>query len=147
MRRSILRSVVMIIFRIHSIGSIFEANVSVGVMTILNKRSLCRSRYDLDVNSCLSLVNDAQAALIRLLISVVSCCSKVIVCPRYFARSFTGRTSILMLSIVTSFLLFDPSLLNCRLLLVDFQSHAFCTFFLKSHIILLSCSKDVENNK
>ena len=38
----------------------------------LNKQSLCGSRYDFDVSSCLFLVNDAQAALIRLLISPVS---------------------------------------------------------------------------
>ena len=38
---------------------------------MLNKRSLCRSRYDFDVNSSPYLVNDAQAAAIRLLISVV----------------------------------------------------------------------------
>ena len=55
------------------------------------------------VTSCLYLVNDAQAARIRLLISVVSCCSNVIVCPRRFAHPFTGNTS---------FLLFDPWLLR-----------------------------------
>ena len=55
-----------------------EAYVSVGVLTMLNKKNLCRSRYDFDVNSCLFLESDAHAALIRLLISVVSRCSKVI---------------------------------------------------------------------
>ena len=50
------------------------------------------------VPSCLYLVNDAHAALIRLLISVVSSCSKLSVLHK------------------------------------------------KSHIILLSCSRDVENN-
>ena len=110
-RRSILRCVDRINLscsceRVH----VPEAYVSVGVMTMLNKQSMCRRRYDFDVNSCLHLVNDAQAARTRLLISVVSCCSNVFVCPKYFAHSFTGNTSTLMLSIVTSILLFDPRL-------------------------------------
>ena len=85
-----------------------EAYVSVGMMTILNKRSLFRGKHDFDVSSCLHLVNDAHAARSRLLISVVSCCSNVIVCPRYLAHTFTGNTSTLMLSIDTSLLFFDP---------------------------------------
>ena len=109
MRRSILRCVDLILSS-HFFESFHvpEAYVSEGVMTMLNKRCLCRTGYDVDVSSCLHLLNDAQAALTRLLISVVSCCSNVIVCPRYFAHYFTGKTSTLMLSIVTSFLLFDP---------------------------------------
>ena len=60
----------------------------------------------------LYLLNDAQAALIRLLISAVSCCSNVIVCPRYFALSHAGDISTLMLLIATSFLLFEHWLLR-----------------------------------
>ena len=109
MRRSILRSVDLIL-SLSSLESVHvpQAYVSEGVMTMLNKRCLCRTGYEVDVGSCLYLLNDAQAALTRLLISVVSCCSNVIVCPRSFAHIFTGKTSTLMLSIVTSFLLFDP---------------------------------------
>ena len=62
-----------------------EPYVNVGVMTMLNTRSLCRRRKYLDVNSCLYLENDAHAGLILLYISVVSCCSNVMVCPKYFA--------------------------------------------------------------
>ena len=52
MRQSILRCVDRISFSctcesVH----VPDADVSVGVMTMLNKRSLCRRRYDLDVNS------------------------------------------------------------------------------------------------
>ena len=109
MRRNILRCVERIKFSC-SCESVHvpEAYVNVGVMTVLNKRSLWRRRYDLDVHSCLHLVNDAQAALFRFFISVVSCCSNVIVSPRYFAHSLAGNTSTLMLSIVTSILLYDP---------------------------------------
>ena len=56
-----------------------EAYVSVGVMAISNERILLRRKHDFDVSSCLYLVNDVQAARSRLLISVVSCCSNVIV--------------------------------------------------------------------
>ena len=109
MRRNILRCVERIKFSC-SCESVHvpEAYVKKRVMTVLNKRSLWRRRYDLDVHSCLHLMNDAQAALIRFFISVVSCCSNVIVCPRYFAHSLAGNTSTLMLSIVTSILLYDP---------------------------------------
>ena len=51
-----------------------EAYLSVGVITMVNKRSLCCRKYDRDVSSCLYMQNDAQAALIRFLISSVSCC-------------------------------------------------------------------------
>ena len=138
MRRCILRCVDLIIFscsfeRVH----VPEAHVSVTVMTMLNKRRLCRSRYDFDVISYPYLLNDAQAALIRFLISAVSYCSKGIVCPRYFARSFTGKTYTLMLSIVTSLPLFVPWLL--RIFVLSgwiFQSHTFGTLLEVAHIYL-----------
>ena len=53
------------------------------------------------------LENDANAALILFCISVVSCCSNVMVCPRYFAFSLIGKTSTLMWSIVASGCLLD----------------------------------------
>ena len=113
---------------------------------MLNKQSMCRRKYDFDVNSCLHLVNDAQAARTRLLISVVSCCSNVIVCPKYFAHSFTGNTSTLMLSIVTSILWFDPWLLGIFVLSGLIFSPTHSVLFLKSQIIILSCSRDVQIN-
>ena len=66
------------------------------------------------------------------LISTVSCCSNVIVRPRYFAHSFTGNTSTLMLSIDTSVLL---SLVaeNFRFIQVAFQSHALGAFLEVTH--------------
>ena len=75
MKRSILRCVDRISF-LCSCESVHgpEAYVDVGVMTMLKKRNLCRRRYELDDNSSLQFANDAQAALIRLYISVVSCC-------------------------------------------------------------------------
>ena len=79
-----------------------EPHVSVGVMIMLNKRSLCSKRHDIDVNSCLYLANDVHAALIRLFISVVSCCSNVMVCLRHCASSLVGKTSTLMSSIFAS---------------------------------------------
>ena len=42
------------------------------MITILTKRSLCCKKYNFDVSSSLYLENDAEAALIRFLISVVS---------------------------------------------------------------------------
>ena len=113
---------------------------------MLNRRSLYRRRYDVDVSSYLNLCNDTHAARIRLLISVVSCSSNVTVCPRYFADSFTCNTSTLMLSIETFFLL-SRSLVaeNSRLFWVD-VSPTLSVLFLKSHRIPLSCSSDAENS-
>ena len=45
----------------------------------------------------------AQAALIRFLISVVSCCRNVIIWPKYFVLSPLVRISILMSSTCISF--------------------------------------------
>ena len=78
----------------------------------INKRNLCCRGYDLDVNSCFYLQNDAQAARSLLLLSVVSCCWKVIVCPRYFAHSCKSNTSTLILLIVTSCFLLELWLLR-----------------------------------
>ena len=94
------------------------------------------------------LVNDAQAARIRLLISVLSLVARTLLfVRRYFANSFTGHTSTLMLSIDTSFLLFDSMVAEN---FVSLSGWIFNTtlsvLFLKSHIMLLSCSRDVENN-
>ena len=84
-----------------------ESNFRFGVMTMLKKRSLCRSKYDFDVNSCLYLVHDAQAAAIRLLISVVlllelSCLSEIL---RTFF--YWQNLDFDVVDRVTSFLLFD----------------------------------------
>ena len=79
------------------------AYVDVGVITMLNKRSLWHRRYALEVSSCLYLWNAAHAAFSLFLISSVSCSSNVIFCPRYRALSLFGKTSILMLSTVISF--------------------------------------------
>ena len=74
MRRSILRCVYCIIFSCsYESVHVLEAWFIVGVITMLNRRSLCCRRYDFEVNSCLYLLNDAQAALIRFMTSIVSC--------------------------------------------------------------------------
>ena len=52
---------------------IWAAFVAVLLFTMLNKRCLCVRKYDLDVSSCLYLLNDAHG-LIRFLIFAVSCC-------------------------------------------------------------------------
>ena len=106
-----------------------EANVSVGVMSMLNKRNLCRSRYDFDVNSCLYWVSDAQAALIRLLISVVSCCSKIIVLPEILRTFFHWQNlnfDVVDRHLFTSVLSLVAEIF--RLFRVDFQSCICCTF-------------------
>ena len=113
---------------------------------MLNKRSLCRKIYDLDVNFCLYLTTDVHAALIRLFISVVSCCSNVMACPRYFAFSLFGKTSTLMSSIVASDCLLDLWLPRIFVLSGWIFSSTLSALLLKSFIILLSCSSDVENN-
>ena len=147
-RRSILRCVDRINLSCScETVHVLEAYVSVGVMTKLNEQSMCRRRYDFDVNTCLHLVNDAHAARTRLLISVVSCCSNAIACPKYFTHSFTGNTSTLMLSIVTSILLFDTWLRGIFVLSGLIFSSTHSVLFLTSHIIYLSCSRDVQINR
>ena len=94
-------------FLVFDCAHVPEPYVNVGVMIMLNTRSLCRRRWYLDVNSCLYLENDAHAALILLYISVVSCCSNVMVCPKYFAFSLIGKSSTLMSSIVALDCLLD----------------------------------------
>ena len=71
---------------------------------------------------------------------------KLLFCPRYFARSFTGQTSTLMLSMVTSLFLFVPWLLRIFALSGWMFSPTLTVLFLESHIVLSSCSRDVENN-
>ena len=78
-----------------------------GMMTALNNRSVWCRRKDLGVNSCLCLGKAAQATLILFFISVVPCCSSVIVCPKYFVLLFDGKISTLMSSICASFCLLD----------------------------------------
>ena len=121
-----------------------EPYVSVGVIPMLNKRSLCRKIYDIDVSFCLYLTNDAHAALIRLFISVVSCCSNVMFCQRYFAFPLIGKTSTLVSSIVASDCLLDLWLLRTFVLFGWIFSPILSVLLLKSFIILFSSSSDVE---
>ena len=122
-----------------------EASLSVSVITMLKKRSLCCRKYDFDVNSFLYLLNEAQAALIRFLISTVSCCWNVMVCPRYFALSHADNISTYMLLISISFLLFGLWLLRIFVLSQWIFNPTLSVLCLKSHIIFWSCTCDVEN--
>ena len=104
-------------------------------------RSLYRRKYDVEVNSCSYLRNVAQAALIRFLISVVSCCWNVTICPRCFGAFHLDNICTLLLSITI------PS----HLLELWFRSSQ---MYLKSHLFFdldefthhfSSCSIKVAN--
>ena len=83
--------------------------------------------YFFDVNSCLYLWKVAQAALILLLISSVSCWWNEILWPRYFTLSFLVNISMLIAP--TSICLFcvgiDGALVaeNLRFVWVNPESH------------------------
>ena len=86
----------------------------------------------LDVSSCLYWWNVAQAALIRFLISVVSCCWKVIIWPKYFALSPLANISTL--NVISLWLL--------RIFVFPgwILSPTFSVLLLNSHNIFWSCS-------
>ena len=87
-------------------------------------------------NSCLYLWNVAQAALILLLISRVSCWWKEIRWPKYFILSLFANISMLISPILISFCVGVHVALiaeNFRLLWVNPESHFLCCIFEFTH--------------
>ena len=118
------------------------------MITMSNKRSRSRRKYDFEVNSCLHLLNVAQAPLIRCLISVVSCCWNIIIWPNCFVLSSLVNTSTLMLSISNSFVLFELRLIRIFVFSwMYLESHFFCAMFGVTHhfLKLLFCSCKQEH--
>ena len=85
-----------------------------------------------------TLWNVAHAALIRFLISVVSCCWKVIIRPKYFVFSpLVSITTLTNLNVFAGVRALVAE--NFRLSWVDPESH-FSVLLLNSRTILWSCS-------
>ena len=101
------------------------------------RRSL--SMYFFDVNSCLYLWNVAQAALILLLISRVSCWWKEILWPKYFMLSLFANISMLISPILIYLFCVGVHVAliaeNFRLVWVNPESHFLgCIFEFTHHV-------------
>ena len=104
--------------------------------TTLIQRSLCRSTYDFQANPSPHLVNDAKLSPIARQLLFAQDTSHVLTLTKPLLSRC--RSSPL-------YFLFDTWLFRVRRIRVDFQSDA-PVLFLKWHITLPSCSRDVENN-
>ena len=112
---------------------------------MLNKRSLCYKKHDLDANSCLYLEHDAGQALIRICDLCFSCCWNVLVCKRHVALSRADNISTSMLFISTyCFCLFFVCW-EMFVLSGSMSNPALSVLCLKSHIIFWSCTSEKEN--
>ena len=111
------------------------------------RRSSSLGLSQLEVSSCLYLWNVAQAALIRFQISVVSCCWKMIIYPKYVALSSLVDISTMMSSISISFPMFELWLLRIFVFPGRIISSTFSELRLKSHSIFWSCSFEEANKR